>query len=428
MTDRAPGRELEELLGIVRATLTSHARLMLVLGVSAAIAATAVSFFVPEKYEATALVLIRPQEYPGVKPTEPSSKEVLDLPASGSTIQVDTPSRTYIEVIRSRAVAEQVVQKLDLGASERLPEHPTLVDRLRYTTKRAMFAAKDILKYGRIIDASPEQRAVIKVMENITLSAVKDTFVFEISYLSGSPEEAANVANATAEAFVAYSSALNETEARSYREYVERQVAEAERKLGDARLALQEFQTTNQTVSLAEERSERIKSIAALQVDLDKAEAELAGLLENYTTGSPQVRLMRGKQASLRRAITDQETALAAIPEKERRLAALDLDVRTGSSAYEYLRAQLEEARLRESSKTAEIRIVSPAGAPAYPVRPIKIYYAGVALALGLLGGLGYGLYVEATDARMRSGSDAERALGLPLLATLPKLDTPPRG
>jgi uncharacterized protein involved in exopolysaccharide biosynthesis len=324
--------------------------------------------------------------------------------------------------MKSRSVAEHVVQSLDLGASERLPENATLIDRLRHFAKRAVFAAKDLVKYGRIIDASPEQRAVIKLMENTTLSAVKDSFVFEISYLSGDPQEAAAVTNATAAAFVEYSSTLNQTDAKSYREYVHGQVAQAEKTLADARAALQAFQQANHTVSLEEERTERIKSISLLKIDLDKADAELAGLLENYTTGSPQVKLMRGKRTSLERAIAAQEKALAEIPDKERQLAALNLDVKTFQSAYEYLNAQLEEARLRESSKLAEIRIVSPAGVPAYPVQPIKIYYAGIALALGLLGALGWALWVEVTDARLRTAADVERALDLPPLATLPKL------
>ena len=422
MSGRAAGGDFEDLVRIVRTTVATHVTTILLVGASAALAATVVSFFVPEKYAASALVLIRPQEYPGVKPAEPSSKEVLNLPATGSTIQVDTPSRTYIEVMKSRSVAEHVVQALDLGAKERLAPDAPLLARLRYWAKRAVFAAKDIAKYGRIVDASPEQRAVIRLMENTTLSAVKDSFVFEISYVSGDPQEAAAVTNATAAAFVEYSSALNQSDAKSYREYVDHQVADAERTLANARSALQAFQQSNHTVSLKEERSERIKSIAALRIDLDKADAELAGLLANYTTSSPQVKLMRGKRGSLERAIAAQEKALIEIPDKERQLAALELDVKTFQSTYEYLKAQLEEARLRESSKLAEIRIVSPAGVPAYPIRPIKIYYAGIALALGLLGGLGWALWVEVTDARLRAAADVERALDLPLLATLPKL------
>lgn len=415
--------EFEELLRILRATFAVHGRSILLVSLLAGVVAFAASYLVPEKYEATALVLIRPQEYPGVMASTPSAKEMLSLPASGSAVQVDTPSRTYIEVIKSQSVAEQVVKKLGLDERLRLRDDASLADRFRYRLRTTVLGLRDLAKFGRLLEHSPLDLAVARHRENITLSTVKDTFVFEISYLSGDPEEAASVANASADVFVAYSSALNESEAKGNREYIEQQLAATGPKLEAARSELQVFQEVNRTVALTEERTERIKSIASLRVDLDETEADLAGQLQNYTPSNPQAKLVTGKRDSLRRAIAAQEKELQAMPEKERKLATLNLEVRTLESGYEYLRAQHEEARLRESKSIAEISIVSPAVVPSMPVKPVKITYAGIAMALGFFASLAVALYLEAADPLLRSGDDAQRALGVPLLAGIPKLE-----
>lgn len=411
--------DFSELLRILRATVVGHRRAILQLCLWSTLAAVAVSFVVPERYEATALVLVRPQENIGLGPTT-TDKEMLDLPAGG-TLQSDTPSKTYIEVIKSRAVAESVVRTLALDRKQMPPEDPTLADRLKGVVKGVVSGVRDLAKYGRLVDVSPFERAVRRLMRDLSLTDVRDTFVFRITYASSDPDEAAAVANAAAATFVELSTGANESEARTSREFVGRQLAATESELAAARQALREFKETHRSVALEEERTERIRSVGALETSLSDADAELRGLLGRFTAANPSVRAARARRDALAAAVAAEREQLRSFPDQEAQLARLALDVRTLESNYELLRKHHEEARLRESRRAAEIRVVSPAAVPVYPAAPIKFQYAGAAFALALIVGIGAALAAELASARLRSVADVERALGLSVLATAPR-------
>ena len=80
----------------------------------------------------------------------------------------------------------------------------------------------------------------------------------------------------------------------------------------------------------------------------------------------------------------------------------------------------LAETRIQEQSQVSEIRVVSPAAPPAYPTRPIRVYYVAGAVVAAMLVGVAAVLYAESVRPRLRSTADVER-LGLPVLATIPR-------
>jgi uncharacterized protein involved in exopolysaccharide biosynthesis len=412
--------EFEELWRIFRGALDANKWMILLLCLSSTVTGVVLAYSIPEKYKATALVLVRPQEMIGLSPGQSSAKEVLELPASGSTMQVETPSKTYIEVIKSRAVAERIVRSLNLGQDEKEAAGETLVSWLKSRVRELVYAAWDVVRYGRVIELSPFESAVRELMKNISLTAIRDTFVFQIAYLSGNPEEAAAVANEAAKVFVEYRSLDSEKDAKGNREFIERQMEETERELDEARRDLQVFKERHDTASFEEERTEMIKAIATFEVWLEETEVELSGLLEEFTPSNPKVAMLEGKKARLEKTIAQDREKLRELPEHEAELANLELHVRSLENTYETIRKEFEEARLRESRTESEIRVASPATVPTYPEKPIKGYYGGIAFVLALFTGVGLALLRELTDTRLRTIDDVERALDVPVLATTP--------
>ena len=62
-------------------------------------------------------------------------------------------------------------------------------------------------------------------------------------------------------------------------------------------------------------------------------------------------------------------------------------------------------------------------GHPTYPVRPVKVYYAGVALALSLVVAAILALLLEYLNFTLETTASAQEALQLPLLASFPHID-----
>src|SRR5229473_6946160 len=71
------------------------------------------TYVLPEQYESTALVLVRPVEALKFNAGGVDRKEILDFPV-GQAAPIDAPSKTYMEVIKSPAVAIKIVDALQL--------------------------------------------------------------------------------------------------------------------------------------------------------------------------------------------------------------------------------------------------------------------------------------------------------------------------
>src|SRR5262245_65745539 len=104
--------------------LRAYRRSLLVLAVTAVLASLAVSYAVPDRYRATTLILVRPQEKVRLG-ARGSEKEILDYPVS-PLAPVDVPSRTYMEVIRSSTLSERAVRSLALAEAKTTPAKPPL--------------------------------------------------------------------------------------------------------------------------------------------------------------------------------------------------------------------------------------------------------------------------------------------------------------
>ncbi|MGH6841033.1 MAG: Wzz/FepE/Etk N-terminal domain-containing protein, partial [Methylocella sp.] len=81
------------------------------LPIIATVAALGVTYVLPEQYESTALVLVRPFEDIKFSSGGGDKKEIPDFPVNLSA-PIDALSKTYKEVINSPAVAMKIVDVL----------------------------------------------------------------------------------------------------------------------------------------------------------------------------------------------------------------------------------------------------------------------------------------------------------------------------
>jgi len=409
--------------GDVPRLLARHLGMLVLLCVSATVAAALLSYLLPEKYEARALVLVKPQA--DIKITSNrDDRELLNIPLTGMALKTDVPSNTYIEVIKSRAVAEKVVRLLHLDAEPVLVA-PTLLQRLRRAVANAAHdvavRSLQLLKYGRVIGAPPPfEEAVEAFQTSIHLAAIKDSYQFEIRYLGRNASEAAAVANAAADRFLEHMAELNGAASRSTAAFLDERVQQSSAEVARARESLRQFKENNKTVSFAEETAESIKIIAGLESDLEKANVKLAGLLQDLTPSNPKVVALTAERDRLSVALARRRTEMRALPETERQLAVLTADLRVAEEIHQLLAKEHEQALVRAGRQLKEIELVSRAVAPLYPAKPIKGIYAAAAFIMSAVLGIGLVLLREHFDTAVKTIEDVERVLEVPVLATLP--------
>lgn len=402
--------------------------LIIVLSVSSLISAILVTYLLPEKYVATTAILVRPHDQMRVASKGDSSqgdKELLNYPVS-QMAPIDAPSKTYIKLIKSGTLIEEVVRVLHLDQKKRIPSDNALKElweEFKEWGKEWAEWARDMFKYGRSIDVDPFSKEVANVDRGLSLAPTKDTYVFDINYEASDPREAADVANVAAELFISYIAKTDTAEASDTREFIAGRLREADNEVVRNRAALRKFKETHKTFMLPDEYSAKLNVIGDFEKELEKTEAKLSSRQEIYTPSHASVLSLMAEKDRLIRSLRNAKDEIKGNPEKEEELENLKLRVKVAGDRYELLSKGFEDARTREANRTSELRVVSKAAPPSYPSKPIKLYYGLAGLVTGMLFAIGLALFLEFQRPRLRSMEDVRVVLQLPILATIPRKD-----
>ncbi len=500
--------------------LRSNWRFLAVLTIVATAAGLLTTYVLPEEYEASTKILIRPEKDIEL---ETSTKEMMDYPV-GVNLPAESISQTYAEIMVSEAVAAQVVDILSLH--ERIPEPDprwyvrawdTAIDWTREGSKYTW----EFLQNGRVEELSPYRKAVKDVREGLSAEPVQDTYIFTLTSTMANPKLAAVVADTASTVFVDYSRKARQGEDGSAAAFVGESLDGVKNDLDEARARVDEFRERVDATSLNEELSMKLDAIAGFEKDREEAwkglreveaeigavraqmasveeeihssttleknalleklkadlagyQVELAGLQKTLTSSHPQIQRLEAQIGETERGIeseSDQvrssdthvlnpihqdlerrliertslqeslQARIAALSDSIDRyrkeintlgghrseLARLTLQVEVLEDSYRLIAKSHEETRLSAAREISEIRVLHAAVPPLYPNGPIKIYYAGGAMATGLLLGIALLLLQDYLDRRIRSREDLQAVLGMPALAAVPRVHLPPR-
>ena len=155
-----------------------------------------------------------------------------------------------------------------------------------------------------------------------------------------------------------------------------------------------------------------------LKQKIDEEAGRIVGTVSNtVAVADAHVQSIRGEMAGATSAANTQNYARV-------KLGGLQADAASAHALYQTYLDRLKQTQQQTSLKSTDARVASPAPVPLAPVSPKTALMVGG----GALGGLGIGLLfallAEQFCAGFRSVQELERITGLPVLATLPELDT----
>jgi uncharacterized protein involved in exopolysaccharide biosynthesis len=243
--------------------LARYKGMIVLLCISAIVNAVVITYVLTEKFDATSLVLIKPQEI--VKYTSTGNqKELLNFPIPFN-IPFKAASQTYSEVITSRPIAEKIVRELHLDA----PIVETVWwRRMKTKVKDHLDDAWTFLKYGRIEKEDRFDTTVVAVQESLSAVPTRDTYVFEIKFRAKNPQVAAAVANTAAKELVEYIRESDRRDASGTRQFLANQLNASGKTLEQARHSLQSFKERGKITDLKEELGTRLREFSEFETDL----------------------------------------------------------------------------------------------------------------------------------------------------------------
>jgi exopolysaccharide transport family protein len=429
-------------------------------------AVMAVALRAPPVYQATATVLVEPNQ----------SKVIKDDPAAAD-LPIDTGVvDTQVEVLKTRAVAERVVNRLKLYLD---PEfNPAL-------PKGG--APQGYRPAPKVLDQTVDRAAF-----NLGVRRLGLTYVIEVSYKANSPAKASRIANTFVEEYLAQqvqgkinanrqangwlNASLDKLRQDSLaadsqvQEYInahglmsadgQAMAEQSVNKLGDeiatatadtaekqARFAAAESELKNggdgfgagvgsETIrDLRKAETDASREVADLSVtfgprypDLVKARTRLGDIRRQIgvetnrilaNLGS-EVQAARRREGSLRGSFGSARGGLKTNNQAQVELIALKQQADAARKVYEAYLNRADQLAAQDGVQLPDARMASSAAQPSTPIAPKKTLAAAAAALIGGVAALAVVLMVEFLSGAMRTRQDIEQKLGAPFAGVIP--------
>lgn len=317
-------------------------RLVIGLVLGAFLSSIVVSLVLPKKYLAIASILPPQEESPG-----------LALPSQVSVTRalfgLRNPSEIWLGVLRSRTVAQALVERFHL------------MDRFESETPEGA-------------------RRVLASMTDISASREK---IISVAVESTDPELAAQLANA----YVEEADRLNRnrvmTAGRRMRTFTEERLEQARAELSRAEDQLRQFQSNSSAIKLDIQSEAIIKTVGTVKGTLMAKEMEYQTLLSYATPTHPRVETLQAELRGLRRQLQELEQGqsgaqprdrslipTAQLPELGLEAGRLIRSVKIQETLHELLVQQYEMARIQEAKDTPTMDVLDFAIPPTEKSKP----------------------------------------------------------
>ncbi len=273
----------------------------------------------------------------------------------------------------------------------------------------AVIAERTAKKLGLITDTTPKEiaSAVISSIQNkIQAERVPDSNLVKIIAISSNKDEVAKLANTTAEVYIEKGIEDRTRRAKELREFIEKQLVDAEQNLRNAEEKLRKFTEETKTTGVGRQ----------LAIELLTLQAKRDELLKIYTEKHPDV-------VSINQKIKFIEEQLTKLPKEELEYARLTREVKLNEDLYTLLAKRYKEAQISEADRVQTAVIVTPAKPPTSPVKPNRMTNLSLGGFIGFILGIIFAFVVEHLDTSIATIEEVETYLGLPVVGVIPHIE-----
>ena len=338
---------------------------------------------------------------------------------------------TQYELLKSRSVAERVVDRLNLverDSVQQLLIPPSLTRSLaaEFTRISGIQLFEEIKVPERQVDLTPEQAAQKKrwltgiIQSGVNVSGGEKTNLVRVTFNSINPDFAAEIANALVEAYIELGLDSQMNRSQQTTQWLSQRIDDLKITLDTAQADLQNFLVQENLLDTSRSNQITTAELQTLNAEYISARANLDELAKRYGARHPKITEARAEVAAAKGRLDRKSRLISSSREKQVELARLERDVQVNQELYEAFLTKFKEADLSSSgSRVASARIVDkalPPGGPIYPQKQrIMMMWTFGGLCLGLM----LAFLREQLDTTFKSGRTVEEKLGLPLFGVV---------
>lgn len=352
---RAPATSTEFSFADWFVALIKRKKLVIALPVLFAVCAAVVSLFLPNIYKATTRILPREQ-------TKSNAAAMLNqlgsMSGAGGALSIQipidpnakVPIELYVSMLKSRSVADKLIQRFDLKKS--------------YETE-LFDTTRQILAHNTGIKTGKDGLIVVEVED-------KD------------PKRAADLTNAYIEELLKLTKTFAFSEASQRRLFFERQLQASRDKLADAEAVLKS--ATSRAAVGGKRNSTILDTIADLRAQIAAKEIQVSAMQAFVNVDTQDYNLVQQELGRMRAKIAELETAIGT-PGKQTELDHVKAmhDVKYYETLYKLLEKQYETARIDELKDSSIIQVLDKAVQPERHFQPRRTLIVIGSALFGLL-------------------------------------------
>lgn len=338
----------QQAYGVFEAVTVVAKRKKLVIGVTllVGIVATVGSTFIHNVYTGTSQIM-PPQPQSG---TSALLGQLSSLSgAMGQSLGVKNPNDTYVAMLNSRTVSDNLVKRFKLA---------DVYDKTSPTDTRTALALATSIFSGK---------------DGIITIQVDDE----------QPARAAQLANGYVEELQKLTQVLAVTEASQRRLFFEKQLLTAKQGLADAEVALKQVQVRTGLIQLTGQAEVIIRTVAELKAQIGAKEVGLGSMRTFATTSNPEYIRLQQELSELRAQLRKLETgsnsgngdvsvSTSQVPQAGLEYIRKVRDVKYFETIFELLSKQYEIAKIDEAKQSSVIQVLDAAVVPDKKTKPAR--------------------------------------------------------
>lgn len=324
-----------------------------------------ISFLLPSWYRATITVLPPERETLSLGLTSSLAGAISGLGTSYALPFMATPSDVIAAILKSRTVAEAVLEKENLMKA--------------YETK--------------------SREAALRELSSRVSVSVSSEGIVSLSYEDKDKIRTANVANRFVEEMDRVNRETSTSQAKNARMFIEERLTKTQGDLSKAEEGLRSFQEENKTILLDSQMKTAIEKAADLKAEMVSAEIELNVLSKTMSSSHPQIQSLRSKINEIKRQLetlelgnqkkeskdkTVLDVPFTEVPSLSLKLARLVREVKIQEKVFELLTQQYEQYKIEETKNTPTIQVLDKAIPPEKRFKPKRALLVGISGILSL--------------------------------------------